>query len=448
MNANPAPARAVPPGRIVKKELEARGWSQVDLARILGRPEQAVSEIVQGRKQITPDTALGLAEAFGTSAEMWLAMEARYRLGEARKGAQDDQVRRRSTLFSAVPVRELVKRGWIADAEDTEQLEEEVKRFLGVRSLESVSPLRIAARRTATKAPDERAVLAWQRRVQQLAARQRVAKFDRERLTEGIERLLDLCEREDLVPHVSGLLGELGLRFVIVPHLPNTYMDGAVLAADGDPVVALTLRYDRLDNFWFTLMHELEHLVRGHRGSWLEYLDDVPDPKSEEAVADEGAAERLVPSAELQEFVSRVSPYFSKLSIENFAASIGRHPSIVLGRLQHDGHVSPGHLRRTIPPVRRLLEPWIDAPAAVVPQKKTNAHPNASAVGTRGEAAQLVLEWLRANPGWHARADVLSGTGLSSGAWAGAIKELVESNLVETKGEKRGRKYRPRASGR
>ncbi len=73
------PARAVAPGRIVKQELEARGWSQKDLAAVLGRPEQAVSEIVNGVKQITPETALELAQAFGTSPELWMNLEANYR---------------------------------------------------------------------------------------------------------------------------------------------------------------------------------------------------------------------------------------------------------------------------------------------------------------------------------------------------------------------------------
>jgi HTH-type transcriptional regulator/antitoxin HigA len=431
----------VSPGRIIRKELEARGWSQVDLARILGRPEQTVSEIVQGRKKITPETAIGLAQAFGTSAEMWLGLEARYRLAEARKGTQYDDVRRRSALYSALPLREIIKRGWIADAENTEELEDEVRRFLEVQSLDSMPHVQIAARRTATKAPDERAVLAWLRRVQQLASLQNVARYDRSRLTSGIGRIISLSESKELVPEVPVILGEMGIRFVIVPHLHSTYMDGAVLSADGEPVVALTLRYDRLDNFWFTLVHELEHLIRGHRGSWLECLDEKPDPESEEAQADEGAAERLVPAAELKNYVRRVSPYFSKRSIEVFAASIGRHPSIVLGRLHHDGHVSPAHLRSAIPRVRCLLESWIDTPAAVLPQGRARTRTKVSTVDTK-EGVVILLGWLQSNPGWHSRSEALAGTGLSSNSWIAAIKDLVDSGLVDSKGQKRGRRYR------
>ena len=84
MSANLRPARVPPPGRIVQRELEALGWTQKDLAQIMDRPEQTVSQIVRGRKRVTPETALELASAFGTSADLWLNLEANYQLHRAR----------------------------------------------------------------------------------------------------------------------------------------------------------------------------------------------------------------------------------------------------------------------------------------------------------------------------------------------------------------------------
>lgn len=80
MSESLGPARIVLPGRIMKRELVARGWTQKNLAEIIGRPEQAISEIIQGRKRITPETALQLSEAFGTSPEFWINLETKYRL--------------------------------------------------------------------------------------------------------------------------------------------------------------------------------------------------------------------------------------------------------------------------------------------------------------------------------------------------------------------------------
>ncbi len=80
-----APARVPPPGCILSRELEARGWTQKELAKIIGRPEQAISEIVNAKKQITPDTARELAEAFGTSAALWVNLETSYQLHQVQK---------------------------------------------------------------------------------------------------------------------------------------------------------------------------------------------------------------------------------------------------------------------------------------------------------------------------------------------------------------------------
>ena len=79
------PARIVPPGRIILRELESHGWTQKDLAAITRRPAQTISLIVNGRKKITPETALQLAAAFGTSADLWLNLEDNYRIHEARQ---------------------------------------------------------------------------------------------------------------------------------------------------------------------------------------------------------------------------------------------------------------------------------------------------------------------------------------------------------------------------
>ncbi len=79
------PAAVLPPGETIRVELQARGWTQRLFARRMGRPTQAVNEIIRGRRQITAETALSLGEVFGTSAELWMGLEGRYRLHLARQ---------------------------------------------------------------------------------------------------------------------------------------------------------------------------------------------------------------------------------------------------------------------------------------------------------------------------------------------------------------------------
>ena len=91
-------AEALPPGEFIREELEARGWTQNDLAEILGRPLAAVNQIIQGKRAVTPKTARELAAAFGTSAELWLNLETAYRLSLA--GEADPQIRKRALRMS------------------------------------------------------------------------------------------------------------------------------------------------------------------------------------------------------------------------------------------------------------------------------------------------------------------------------------------------------------
>jgi len=427
---------------IIRREIDARGWTQEDLARIMDRPVQVISEIVSGKKQITPETALGLAAAFGTSAEMWLQMEAKYRLRLAQEKAELTDVGRRSRIYSILPVKELVRRGWIEECREVDELEKQVTQFLGVDSLDELPPLKVAARRTVTKEPDPRAVLAWIRRVEVLAASQKVGTFEPRRLGEVADQLVDLSSQDDGPVHVGSVLREAGIGFVLVQHLPKTFFDGAVIWVGGNPVVALTLRHDRLDSFWFTLMHEVAHLILGHEGGRLDDLEGGPGGDPEEIEADELASGWLVPGESLTGFVERVRPYFSRHAIWSFAHSIGRHPAVVLGRLQHDGYVPQAHLRSSIPRVRFTLEPFIDVAELVWDVRVDAAVVSVRDQGPPYDPQGAVLEWLRSHPGWNTPAAVKNSLRLDRSTWNRVIRTLLDVGQIERTGEKRGTKYR------
>jgi HTH-type transcriptional regulator/antitoxin HigA len=113
-----SPAEVFPPGEFLSDELEARGWSQQEFAEIIGRPPNAVSQIINGKRSITPATAKELAAALGTSPMFWLNLEAAYRLCQTDDAPNRIAVQAR--LRSRYPVRYMVQRGWIEDAEDPE----------------------------------------------------------------------------------------------------------------------------------------------------------------------------------------------------------------------------------------------------------------------------------------------------------------------------------------
>src|SRR5437016_10370252 len=136
---------AYAPGELIREELAARGWSQQDLAEVMGKSHVLVSEIVNAKRSITRDTALALSAAFGTSAELWLNLDASYRLTQAKRG--DRAIPLRARLREKAPIREMGKRGWIAGSEDAEALAQQVLRFFERPSLEEDFAFRHAARR-------------------------------------------------------------------------------------------------------------------------------------------------------------------------------------------------------------------------------------------------------------------------------------------------------------
>lgn len=362
MSAELRSARALPPGRIIRRELEARGWSQKYLAEILGRPESKISPIIAGKKQITPEMAIALSEAFGTSAELWINLESNYRLRLAEDATERGTVARRLRLRQYLPIAELVKRGWLPDTQDQDELESAVCDLLGVSNLGAVPRLAASFRGANRATASIPALVAWCQHARSLAAGLTVSKFSATRFRSGcIDEVLSLTAGLDGVPRVREVLGSYGVRFVVLRHLPQTYLDGVVLYLNRQPVVGLTLRYDRVDSFWFSLMHELGHIYAGHVGEFLDELDPESassDPEEEES--NRLAAEWLVPGQPLARFAQAVRPYYSRAHVESFAASIARHPGIVAGRLHRMGEIPHKNLR----PLLERVSPQLGAVVA------------------------------------------------------------------------------------
>ncbi|HLO86110.1 MAG TPA: HigA family addiction module antitoxin [Nostocaceae cyanobacterium] len=359
MNQKLTPARVPTPGRIVNRELEARGWTQKDLAEIMGRPVQTINEIIRGTKQITPETAIELSQAFGTSPEFWTNLEAQYRLHLASKEKKEQDIVRKSRLYTLAPMAELIKNKWIQQTDSIDKLEQQICNFFGISSLEEVPKLAVKFRCSQHRKPEEISQIAWVKRVENLAKKQNVATFKPQQLEAAIPEILTCAAQVEDIVLIPKLLTDIGVHFVVVPHLNKTYLDGAAFYLNENPVIALTLRYDRIDSFWFTLMHELAHIVLGHQGGYLDNLDAL-DENEEERAANQKAANWLIETQTLKNFVDKTHKYFSRKAIENFAVTQHRHPGIILGRLHHEQIVPQKNLRHLLVKVSPFLEAWID----------------------------------------------------------------------------------------
>jgi HTH-type transcriptional regulator/antitoxin HigA len=352
-----------PPGFFIKEELESRGWGQRDLAYILDCHEQAVNLIVSGKRGISPGMAKALAAAFDVSPQLFLNLQADYDL--ALTHDPDPGISTRARLQLSYPVREMIRRGWLTDA-DAANLELQMARFFQALSVDDIHlPHAGKKSRYDTKVPFPQ--LAWLFRARQIARSIRVEKYSSKRLKDALSELRQLLTDPEDIRRVSRILADCGVRFVLVEPLPQGKIDGACFWLDADsPVIAMSLRYDRIDNFWFVLRHEIEHVLRedgqddeigvideldGSRGAV-----DGADLPPEELIANRAAAEFCIPQDEIMEFIARRIPYISERDVLSFAKRLDVHPGLVVGQI-HSRTGRYDFLRRYLVKIRQFILP-------------------------------------------------------------------------------------------
>lgn len=341
-----------PPGEFIQEELDARGWIHADLVEVLGVDKRTVSELISGKRSISPEIAVLIGEAFGTSPNVWLSLDAEYQLHKA-SISRKMEVNRKAKLYGKYPIREMAKRGWIQKPDDTDGLAAELSRFFAHRDRPC------AARKTEddSKLPLQ---LAWLHRTYNIADEMRVDTYSDIKLAGAVNELHSHLISRDGINLIPEILRGSGIRFIVNQWLPRSKIDGVCFWLDSkSPVVAVSLRFDRIDNFWFTLMHELCHVRYGHAKD-AALLDIGMEEKyesisDEERQADEGAQEFLIPQQELSRFVARVSPAFTPAQIRGFARRMRVHPGIVVGQLHHRGVLDHKYHRKMLVPVRKAL---------------------------------------------------------------------------------------------
>lgn len=335
------------PGQLLHSLLAERGWSNRVLSAVLEAEETGISKLVKDKKAITPEIALALEEVFSVPAERFLSLQRDYDLAKARLIARPDPKRAaRAQLFGGLPIAEMIKRGWLTscDVKDMPGVEKALAAFFGVNSVEEIEILPHAAKRTVVSEGATTVQLAWLYRVKQIASELIVAKYSHSSGQKAIERLKPLLSAAEEARKVPRILAECGIRFVIVETLPSAKIDGVCFwLGPSAPVIAMTMRFDRIDNFWFVLRHELEHVLHEHGKSVISIDSELEGANAgvgsgvseEERVANSAAAEFCVPQKTIDSFIARKAPTFAERDILGVAATVGVHPGLIAGQLRH-----------------------------------------------------------------------------------------------------------------
>lgn len=335
------------PGQLLSDLLEANKWTQRVLAIVLGVDDSVVNKIIAGTRPIDAEESLILGDLFDVEPERFMELQKSYDLARARLVARPDPARAdRARLFGALPVAEMIQRGWLTakNARDVPAVESELARFFGEKSVDQIEILPHAAKKTHFSEPATPSQLAWLYRVRSIASEMLVPRYSPANVRSLVGRLASLLRGAEEARKAPRFLAESGIRFVIVESLTGCKIDGVCFwLNESSPVIGMSLRFDRLDNFWFVLRHEIEHVLRGHGRSAVMLDTELegdragagPTVAEEERVANEAAADFCVSQTALDKFVARKAPFFMDRDITGFARTLDIHPALVCGQLQH-----------------------------------------------------------------------------------------------------------------
>jgi HTH-type transcriptional regulator/antitoxin HigA len=334
------------PGQLIEALLEQKGWTQRTLGVVLDKADTTINRLISGKASVDAETALMLEEVFAVPAEDFLRLQKGYDLAQARIVMRPDPSRAvRATLYGDLPLAEMIKRGWISaeSIRDTENVDKGLIRFFGVNRAEDIEVLPHAAKKTAVNTEATPAQIAWLYRVKQMANGIFTKPYSKQALIAALPKLKALAVSPEGVAQVPRILADCGVRFVVVETLPAAKIDGVCFWLNQNaPVIGLTLRFDRIDNFWFVLRHEIEHVLQGHGMSSVvldaglegERAGTGPDVNDEERQANQAAQDFLVPVHQMDAFIARKAPFFSERDLLGFAKIMKVHPGIVAGQLQ------------------------------------------------------------------------------------------------------------------
>ncbi|MFJ3048265.1 ImmA/IrrE family metallo-endopeptidase [Herbaspirillum chlorophenolicum] len=310
--------------------MHEQGLKQADLVPYFGTRSR-VSEVLSRKRPLTIPMIRSLV-TLGISAETLLGVEL----------ADFAQKRKEDVDWNGFPVKEMVARGWLQkfSSKAAVSTEELVKGFIANAGMQfGVAAFRRSLHGDAYSPTTKYALFAWLARVIQKAREKRagLAQFDRSVLTPAFFRELVHLSWSDHGPAIAvEFLERHGIAVVIEPALKGTLLDGAALQdSDGLPIIGLTLRFDRLDNFWFTLLHELAHIWK-HVDQDETFLDDLNSSSEDrrELEANRIAKEALLPRVNWKRSEAYLNP--NAETIDKLSRELKIHPAIIAGRLRKE----------------------------------------------------------------------------------------------------------------
>jgi len=341
------PARNFGPGYFIREQMEYRNWSQEDLSEVMSITPKHLNKILQDKQAITLDMAKVLSEVFETSPQYWLNLDANYRIWlEPKKSEKEIQAELKAKIYERMPIRDMIHKNWLPNFTNFNELYRSVLAFWNVDKLDfeawDQKTVPLLARKSESFNQYKAAyTYTWYHKAIQTAGRYKVGEYNKELLIELYNDLHLYTIQENGYNVFINKLNEAGVVFFVLPHLQKTYLDGAAFYSNGNPVVVYTGRFKRIDNFWFTVAHEICHILNHLNTHETFFVDNFNDDEINELEAD--ANEHASCQLKHKEIYSYLKPklnYLSQQAIIDCANALHIHPAVIIGKLAYEKTIS------------------------------------------------------------------------------------------------------------
>lgn len=351
------PDWASPPGGTISDLMDEHGWNQVELARRLDVTEKHLSHLINGKVPLSPELASRIVTVLGGSFEFWMNREARYREHLLRLERESEWARQ-SDWLDRIPHKtlmdyELIPKRRIT-VDERPKVMDEILSYVKVASPRAwdahKTTLLASYRQSQADKADTDATFTWLMIGERMGKELTVGTYDPKRFGSILPEIRALTVQGPKVfePNLRRLFSESGVRLLFVPPIPKARVSGVARWLSPDsPMIQLSLFGKTNDRFWFNLFHEAAHILlhsEGIRGKRHVFMDDFSandvDLESAEIEANRFATDTLIPP----HHANRLSSLRSEYDVIRFAADIGIHPGIVVGRLQHEKVIPASHL--------------------------------------------------------------------------------------------------------
>lgn len=325
---------AIPPGETIKEQLQDRGMTQKEFAERMELSQKHVSKLINGEVHLTQNVALKLSYVLGIPASFWNNLESIYREQlqnvEIEKKMESDK-----SIARKFPYADCARLGWLPTTRKIEEKIHNLREFFQVSHLTLIfesSTDNISFRRLVENANTDYSAIMWIQKARNVADKMNADKINISNLSKELNTIRDMTTKDpyDFYPQLTELLAKSGIKLVLLESLKGSFLHGATFLYRNSIVLGITDRGKDADKFWFSLFHEIAHIILGH-------IYEQETNETMELEADKYAQSILIPVDDYNEFIS--TGEFNRGTISRFSEKINISSGIVVGRLQNDGYI-------------------------------------------------------------------------------------------------------------